>query len=96
MGSSTDTPVWTIDPQEDQKVTETIADARADKVYKESKASVAENPITNRRSKHLKQGKYKGMYRWKKPPYRFIYGADKNTHTVYPAVFDTRGNIDYD
>lgn len=99
MGSSTITPVWIIDPESDQEVSVTISEARAKKVYEQAKESVTQNPITNPLSKHLKSGKHKGMYRWKKTkhnPYRLIYGADKSTRIVYPAIFDTRGNIRYD
>lgn len=102
MGSSTDTPdtpVWTIDSQSDQEVSEMIGEERAKKVYVQAKESVTQNPITNPRSRHLKVGKYKGMYRWKKTqhnPYRLIYGANKTTRIVYPAIFDNRGDISYD
>lgn len=47
MGSSTITPVWTIDPQSDQEVSETISEARAKKVYKQAKESITQNPITS-------------------------------------------------
>lgn len=95
MGSTrTDIP-WTYDSQGDEEVAGALGDARAKKVYQEAKESVTQDPITNPRSKFLKVGRYKGMRRWKKWPYRLIYGVNKDTRTIFPTIFDSRGNIHY-
>ena len=97
MGSRTDLP-WTYDSIGDTEVSSNIKEERARKVYEIAKESVTQNPIANPRSRLLRGGRYKGMYRWKKTlhnPYRLIYGAKKETRTVYPAIFDNRGNLKY-
>ena len=75
---------WTVDLQSDQEVSKTIVDDQARKIYKKAKGSVTQDPLTNRKSKELKSGRYKGMYRWKNPPFlaqvffdqsKFVLGA---------------------
>lgn len=94
MGTQTNSP-WKIDTKSDLEVSKTLADEEAKKIYKKAKGSVSQDPVTNRKSKHLKGGRYTGMYRWKNPPFRLIYGVQKDTKTVFPAIFDRRGHIDY-